>query len=65
VPLRTINKESVTIRDIDIPMSRLVAIIFKLMIASIPAMIAFYAAMFLLTVMLAGGLGALGGLART
>ena len=34
--------DPVTIRDIDIPFGRLVAIILKFMIAAIPAMIVFY-----------------------
>ena len=36
------HNNGVTIRDIDIPFFRLVGIILKLMIASIPAMILFY-----------------------
>jgi hypothetical protein len=36
------SPSSVTVRDIDIPFGRLVAVLLKLMLAAIPAMILFY-----------------------
>ena len=54
------------VTDIDIPFGRLVAVILKFMIASIPAIICLYAimgAILLVVMMVFGGLGAaLGGL---
>lgn len=53
-----------TITDIDIPFGRMVMIMLKMMLASIPAIIVMYAIMFVVVFGLAivfGGLGALGG----
>ena len=36
------NDNNIVLRDIDIPFSRLIAIMLKLMFASIPAVILFY-----------------------
>ncbi len=54
--------QPVTITDVDIPFGRLVAIILKVMLASIPAILLFYAvlaAIMLAAAMAFGGLGAL------
>ena len=54
----------VSIVDIDIPMGRMVVIILKWMIASIPAIFLMYAVMaifWLIIVILFGGLAAIGG----
>lgn len=55
------EKQGVTIKDIDIPFGRLVSIMLKTMLASIPAMVIFYlilGAVFLVFAMFAGGIGA-------
>jgi hypothetical protein len=52
------NTDSSTVlRDIDIPFFRLVMIILKFMIASIPAMIVFYALLFLIALGFAAAFG--------
>jgi len=40
------SDQNTTVTDIDIPFSRLVVIILKFMLASIPALIVFYAILF-------------------
>lgn len=57
------NPQPITVTDINIPFGRLVVLILKFMLASIPAVLIMYAimaAMGLLLVGLLGGLGALG-----
>lgn len=54
--------QPVTITDVDIPFGRLVSIILKTMLASIPAILLFYAvvaAIMFVVAMAFGGLGAL------
>jgi hypothetical protein len=46
-----------TITDIDIPFGRLVAVMLKVMLASIPAVIILYAIMFAFALILMGVLG--------
>ncbi len=62
------NNSDITVRDIDIPFGRLVVIILKVMLASIPAIIVFYAIMFAIIMMFAlvfgGGIGLLDHLNR-
>lgn len=59
---------SITIRDIDIPFGRLVAILLKTMFAAIPAIILFYLIAFLFVfiamAVLGGGAALFNGLAR-
>lgn len=53
-----------TITDIDIPFGRLVMIMLKMMLASIPAIMLMYAVMFVIFMVMMlvfGGLGALSG----
>lgn len=58
----------ITIRDIDIPISRMVVIILKLMIASIPALILFYILAFIVMIVFVavfgGGAALLNGLGQ-
>ena len=53
---------STVIRNIDIPFSRLVAIMLKFMFASIPALILFYAILFLFALAATAVLGGAAGL---
>lgn len=51
-----------TITDIDIPFGRLIMVMLKFMLASIPAMLVMYAIMFIILIIIAmffGGMGAL------
>lgn len=60
------GNNQITIVDIDVPMSRMVIIILKWMLASIPAMIVLYVAMAIIMFIfmaLFGGLAMLGGAA--
>jgi hypothetical protein len=54
------NENRTTLTDIDIPFGRMIMIIFKFMLASIPAVLLLYAILF--GIMLAFGIG-LGGFA--
>ncbi len=62
------SENPITIRDIDIPFSRMVVILLKLMLASIPALILFYIIVAIITVItmavFGGGVALLGGLLR-
>ncbi len=51
------ENQNTTITDIRIPFGRMVAIILKWMLASIPAMILMYIVMFGIMLLFAGGLG--------
>ena len=53
------EQHETTITDIRIPFGRMVAIILKWMLASIPAMILMYLVMFIIMIIFAGGLGGL------
>ena len=53
------EQHETTITDIRIPFGRMVAIILKWMLASIPAMILMYLVMFIIMLIFAGGLGGL------
>ena len=58
------NETPTIVTDVDIPFGRLVIIILKLMLASIPAILLFYLITFMVIMVLAvlvGGLGALMG----
>ena len=55
--------EGVRITDIDIPLGRLVVILLKLMLASIPAVLLFYIITFAVVLGVAAILGGLGALA--
>lgn len=51
-----------TITDIDIPFGRLIMVMLKFMLASIPAVLVMYAIMFIILIIIAmffGGMGAL------
>lgn len=48
------SQQPVTITDVDIPFGRMVVIIFKFMLASIPAVILFYLLTFFLMLMFGG-----------
>ena len=50
------------IHDIDIPFSRMVVIMLKFMFASIPALILFYAALFVIVLAIAAVFGGAAGL---
>jgi hypothetical protein len=52
-------EENTIITDIRIPFGRMVAIILKWMLASIPAMILMYLIMFVIMIVFAGGIGGL------
>lgn len=56
------EQHETTITDIRIPFGRMVAIILKWMLASIPAMILMYLVMFIIMLIFAGGLGGLAAL---
>lgn len=51
------NDNRTTLTDIDIPFWRMVVIIFKLMLASIPAMLLFYAILGVIALVFSIGLG--------
>ena len=51
------NEYGTTITNVDIPFGRMVMIILKVMLASIPAMILFYLIMLPIMLLFAGGLG--------
>ena len=51
------DEQNTVITDIQIPFGRMVAIILKWMLASIPAMILMYLIMFGIMIIFAGGLG--------
>lgn len=53
------EQHETTITDIRIPFGRMVTIILKWMLASIPAMILMYLIMFIIMLIFAGGLGGL------
>ena len=70
-PFKTMDNHTssnITVRDIDIPFSRLVVVIFKVMLASIPALILFYGIMFIAIMIFfavfGGAAAALDGLAQ-
>ena len=50
-------KTKITVTDIDIPFSRLVVILLKLMLAAIPEMILFYMVFFVLALLFVGVFG--------
>ena len=54
--------QNTTLTDIDIPFGRLVAIILKVMLASIPAILVLYAIMAIISCIVIVILGVLGGL---
>ena len=49
--------QNITLNDIDIPFGRMVAIILKFMLASIPAVLLLYAIMGILTLIVFGFMG--------
>ncbi|NLX27267.1 MAG: hypothetical protein GXY61_15115 [Lentisphaerae bacterium] len=51
--------QNTTITDIRIPFGRMVAIILKFMLASIPAILILYLIIFVILIALGGGLGGL------
>lgn len=55
-----VGETPVTITNVDIPFGRLVMIILKVMLASIPAMIVFYAIFFAIAMVIVLILGAFG-----
>ena len=56
------EQDKTTITDIRIPFGRMVAIILKFMIASIPALILMYLVMFIIALIFTGGLEGLAAL---
>jgi hypothetical protein len=56
------NKNETTITDVRIPFGRMVAIILKWMLASIPAILLMYLIMFVFMLLFAGGIGSLAAL---
>lgn len=62
------DSNGITIKDIDIPFFRLVAIMLKIMLASIPALILFYVLCFIVLMtfvaIFGGGAALLNGLGR-
>lgn len=56
------NEQKTVITDIQIPFGRMIAIILKWMLASIPAIILMYLIMFGIMLIFAGGLGGLAAL---
>ena len=60
--MRNERSTSTIIRDIDIPFFRMVAIMLKFMFASIPALILFYAILFVFALAVAAVFGGAAGL---
>lgn len=51
------DEQRTVITDVQIPFGRMIAIILKWMLASIPAILLMYFIMFIIMLILAGGLG--------